>query len=323
MDPKTPAAILSDALEQGAQFQLPEGRVPGYAVDDFKYVVSQGNETAWRMIAKRAFLYRAEHLMHGTQVEVFIENHREGEKPTRIVAAQAKFVLDSRHLDFKGNVKVTFPDGFELRSELLSYDVSGGRFYVPDDQTVIGGGLEGDGLRTAFRSDGLDYRRETGRVMLKRAVEVELERSDAVKKNRGVPERTLVKSDHAEVDRQRSEIAFRMSPRRRVEEQFVKATEPSLEVTSRRIRLRYRKFSEAPSYMRAEEDVTIRERDDPSKYATSGVADFDRERDVIYLTEFPQVYQGQDTVTGDRIVLHRASDVVEVSRSNAYSAEGH
>lgn len=86
--------------------------------------------------------------------------------------------------------------------------------------------------------------------------------------------------------------------------------------------MRYRKFSEAPSYMRAEEDVTIREREDESKYATCGQADFDRERDVIYLMDFPQVYQGQDTVTGDRIVLHRSSDVVEVSRSNAYSAEG-
>lgn len=55
------------------------------------------------------------------------------------------------------------------------------------------------------------------------------------------------------------------------------------------------------------------------RYSTSGRADFDTQRDVVILTIFPQVYQDNDTITGDLITLHRDTDVVEVENSNAYS----
>ena len=74
------------------------------------------------------------------------------------------------------------------------------------------------------------------------------------------------------------------------------------------------------------EDVLVKETDPKKKtkneslrYATSGKAVFDTKRDVIVLSEFPQVYQDNDTVTGEVIVLHRDSDVVEVEQSNAFS----
>jgi hypothetical protein len=57
----------------------------------------------------------------------------------------------------------------------------------------------------------------------------------------------------------------------------------------------------------------------PIRYATGGQADFDTRRDVIVITDFPQAYQGTDTVTGDIILMHRDTDMIEVEHSNAFS----
>jgi hypothetical protein len=101
--------------------------------------------------------------------------------------------------------------------------------------------------------------------------------------------------------------------------------------------MHYGDFSKLLQYMTAYEDVFIKELKAPSdnkekkepaakpsegpnlRYATSGRADFDTKSDVIRLTEFPQAYQDNDTVTGDIIIMHRDSDLVEVEHSNAFS----
>ena len=77
--------------------------------------------------------------------------------------------------------------------------------------------------------------------------------------------------------------------------------------------------------MIAFEDVLIKEisknkgPENLLKYATGGRADFDSTHDVIKITEFPQCYQDNDTVTGDIIIMHRDTDLVEVEHSNAFS----
>jgi len=94
---------------------------------------------------------------------------------------------------------------------------------------------------------------------------------------------------------------------------------------SRRAELNYGSAGRTVNYMTAFEDVFVRERsaDDPQKlalrYATGGRADFDNVRNVVVFSEFPQVYEDNDTMTGDLITLHRDSDLVEVEHSNAYS----
>jgi lipopolysaccharide export system protein LptA len=72
--------------------------------------------------------------------------------------------------------------------------------------------------------------------------------------------------------------------------------------------------------MTLHDDVLVREIGKPSqRYGTGGRADFESQRNVIVLREFPQVYQDRDTVTGDVIIVHRDTDIVEVEHSNAFS----
>jgi lipopolysaccharide export system protein LptA len=57
----------------------------------------------------------------------------------------------------------------------------------------------------------------------------------------------------------------------------------------------------------------------PLRYATAGRAEFNTQDDVIRLTQFPQAYQDEDTVTGDVILMHRDNDIIEVENSNSFS----
>jgi hypothetical protein len=152
--------------------------------------------------------------------------------------------------------------------------------------------------------------------------------------NAGVPDRTVIDSDHCLIDREQRIAHFTMNPSRPLDTRFVHINEPTLFARSRRADLNYGESSTTLQYLIAYEDVLVKEKtkkpeksekNNPQpeqpvlRYATGGHADFDTRRDVIILTEFPQAYQGGDTVTGDRIVVHRDSDIVEVEHSNSFS----
>jgi hypothetical protein len=150
-------------------------------------------------------------------------------------------------------------------------------------------------------------------------------------------ETTVLESDACLIRRDTRMAFFSMFPARPLKERFVHITQPTLFTRARRAELNYGNYSKLISYMTAFEDVLIKEThrkpggkagppagaapDEPSlKYATGGRADFDARKDIVTLTEFPQVYQDKDTVTGEKIILHRDSDVVEVEHSNAYTS---
>jgi lipopolysaccharide transport protein LptA len=108
---------------------------------------------------------------------------------------------------------------------------------------------------------------------------------------------------------------------RPLKEKFVHITQPRFKVRSRRVDLEYGSVIRELHLMTAFEDVFLQEVGELKslRYGTSGRADFDTKRNVIILKDFPQVYQDQDTVTGDVIIMHRDSDIVEVEQSNAFN----
>jgi hypothetical protein len=124
-----------------------------------------------------------------------------------------------------------------------------------------------------------------------------------------------------------------MHPQRPEKDRFVHIAQPTLKAKGRKALLNYGDFSSMLHYLTVEEDVTIRELPKPPKngvadpdapkveprWGTGGRADFDNRTDVVILREYPQVYQGEDTITGDVITLHRDTDIVEVENSNAFS----
>jgi hypothetical protein len=150
---------------------------------------------------------------------------------------------------------------------------------------------------------------------------------------------TTIDSDRCVIHRDQQVAYFTMEASRPLKSRFVRINQPTLFARGRRATLNYGDFSKILKYLVVYEDVLIKElpaaptasptpmAEAPSakaqppslRYGTGGRADFDSAKDLIILTEFPQVYQDNDTVTGDVIVVHRNTDVIEVEHSNSYS----
>lgn len=303
---------------------LPKDKIPGYTIDDFRYVLSEKGVIQWRIRAKKAFVYREENLTHAKSAVVEIEGGDSG--PTVIRGNHAKYEFNKRYLEILGEVEALFPDGFVMRSNYMRYQSEGQLFSVPVDFTVKGTSTsqshsKDDGVDISFVSQGMRFSRDSEKVFLPKDVELTMTRSRQQKKHAGIPEKTVIVSDTCEMDRTTNIADFQMSNRRPSSERYVVINEPSTRVKSRSAQLRYRNFSEAPRYMVARDDVTVRDLREgmEDRYATCGRADFDSENNIVILTVLPQVYQENDTVTGEKIIMHRDSDIVEVTQSNAYS----
>lgn len=240
---------------------------------------------------------------------------------TEVHADEAQYFLKQRDLELFGNVQARFADGFETKSAYLRYLPSEESVRIPAQHEVTGSGSESDGTHTNFASHGMSFDLGKDEVKLLQSVRFEIEQP--------APERrkTRIESDQCRVDRKRQSAEFMMSGSRPLADRFVKIRQTNLFARSRTADLRYGQPGLDDSgtkleFLTLRNDVFVRERstDQSSlRYATGGRADFEARSNTFTLREFPQVYQDQDTITGDVIQILRDQDTVEVVNSNAFS----
>lgn len=324
--PLDPAAPVDPALfappksqESPPKIQeiIPQGRVPDYTIDKFNYVSTQAGVKQWRIDAATADLFNDIKIVHSRQITAYLLDP-DGQA-TVVTGREGLYHTEKRDLEIFGDVVTVMPDGFEIHSEYLMYQPDEKRVLIPTTYPTTGGdgpkSKKSEGQKLSFSSQGLDYRMGASRIILPQDVEVR-----SVSPN---GERTSIRSDHCVVHRDVSMAFFTMLPARPDRTRYVTITQPTLISRGRRADLQYGDKTtgkNALNYLVVHEDVLLRETGTHElKYATAGQAAFDSRKNDVILTEFPQVYQGDDTVTGDVILLHRDTDVVEVERSNAYS----
>ncbi len=316
----TPETLLEDMDGETTLATLvPKGKVPDYSVDGFDFVSTHEGKKQWKIVSNRAFFYQKEGLIHNRVVTAHL--YDEEGKTTIITGNEGQYFPDKRELEMFGNVISRFPDGFETRSEYMRYLPDQRRIEVPERFPVSGDSATSEAKardRMNFTSGGLLYEMNKNLIHLPskaRVVSID-EQGDA----------TTIESDRARIDRTIQRSDFEMLPERPVQERFTKIYQPGTFCQSRTAVLHYGKSKQShkPSAIDslvAIEDVLIRDvgKDSGMKYATANRAEFDSAKNTITLRELPQVYQEKDTVTGDVIILHRDTDVVEVDHSNAYS----
>jgi LPS export ABC transporter protein LptC len=331
LDPETLASEDQTTLATG----IPTHRIPEYSVDQFQYASTVGSEKQWKIIADRAFLYNENRLVHARKIQAYI--YDPDGQATIVTGKEAKFFMNKRDIEIFGDVHTTFPDGFELISEYLRYLPNDRKVLIPQKYAVAGDDHAKGDQSIQFTSNGLDFAMARSEIILPDNVRMMMVKKQAPKpgpagkKTGSAPERTTIESDHAVIHRDKQIAHFTMRPNQPEDKRFVRISQPTLSTRGRRAQLNYGDFSSLLQYMIAFEDVLIKELPDPAaeparkpppsslRYATAGRADFDSKKNVIKLTEFPQCYQGGDTVTGDVIIMHRDTDLVEVEQSNAFS----
>jgi len=298
---------------------IPYQELPEYSIEKFSYLsISQG-EKQWRIQAKLAFLYKSQNLTHAREVTVYLYDQEE--KETIVSGKEAKYFFDHKNLEIFGEVFVVFPDGFQTKTQYLRYLPDQKRIEIPTTYLTQGKGHQSKN-ELQFTSYGLIYDMNQNTIELLQDVLLSLEQKDRTQQEHtpGVPHSTQIQSDHCIIDRNSHLARFSMHAPQR--SQRVQIKQPKLFTKCRRADLNYGDFSKILRYLTAYEDVWIQETPSQSqslRYATGGRADFDTHEDTITISEFPQAYQDQDTVTGDLILMHRATGIIEIQHSNAFS----
>jgi LPS export ABC transporter protein LptC len=353
---QTPVAVPEDPesfIEVGKQSRIGDlpPEIPDYSLEQFQYAATQGSVKQWKILAAKADIFQKPKLVHGRSVVASLFDSQG--RITTVRALESRFSMETRDLELFGKVETIFPDGYRLKSDYLLYRPKNRWIEIPLRFRVVGQPglpeplqapsgrpmpLNPESLPSEelfFQSQGLKFSLEEQVFQLPQAATVTLRKADrptrgAAAGASGLPSTTQIESDECRIQRKLGTAEFRMFPKRKDADRFVRIFQPNLIARGRKADLFFTDLDRRISYLQIVEEVLIQERQPqaqsakteekaPLKYATAGRADFDPRSDLIRLTEFPQAYQGRDTITGEVILVHRDSDVVEVQNSNAYS----
>lgn len=295
---------------------IPQGKVPDYTINKFNYFSTHAGERQWNLLADEAFMFNPEKLVHARTVRANL--YGEDGKITVVTGLEAKYLLNQNDLEVFGNVKTTFPDGFVVSSEYMRYRPKEKKIVIPISFPTEGQGNEENGDHIHFWSHGMDYETGKGEILLPEAARMTVLQEKTT---------TLVRSDKALIHRHTNLVDFWMLDERPSETRFVQIDQPTEYAKGRTGKLLYGSGSNMIKELTLFDDVFVQEfhidkktgEKVVTKYGTGGRGDFDSHRNVTILTIYPQVYQDEDTLTGDKITMHRDSDIVEVEHSNGFS----
>jgi LPS export ABC transporter protein LptC len=327
---ESPGGAASDGpVERALQFkgfQPPNGRTPDYSIRNFRYMSVSGGRKQWQLASTEAQIFSSQQTVLTTDVQAELFSGEQKQSPAiQVTGREARYSIHTRVLEVGGTVVAHFPDGSELHSEYLKFDPGRRLVQIPADYAVFGRGPSGDSMRVEFRSLGLEGTLANGRFVLPRRVEIRVLTTAAPKESSPA----IFHSARAEFFRNEGLVRL-LSGRPADDEGFVtlkQEGETELFARSRSMEVHSspRNSEKKPSFT-VLEDVRIEEwtrnssrSGKPFRYSTSGRAEFHPDESVFILTEYPQVYQGEDTMTGDLIRVDRKNDRVEVENTNAVS----
>ncbi len=302
IDPKDLLSFLKNEPSVLAP-EVPLNVAPAYSLRDDTLYSSQGIKPNVKMISRKSNVYQKEEIIHSLDVVVEFPDH------TQVQAKEGVFFTNQDKIHFYGHVHTTFPNGAELFSEFAeAFTKPVTRIEIPVSELAIGTRKDPSSTVT-FTSQGLEY------------VDVYPKNfhllSDAKVQIVG-DSTTDIHSDQAIYSYEKNHMHFFMNESRPLSTQFVKVHQPDLDLKSRTLDVDTTDTQKLHT-VTALTDVWMRDSHDPEKLsiATSGKAVYDYTKNEVTLTEFPQVYQDDDTITGDVIIFHRNTDQIQVKQSNA------
>jgi lipopolysaccharide transport protein LptA len=300
--PKDLLSFLQNESETIAKI-VPTTVVPDYSIRDLNYYASSETEKNWRLQARKANMYQKDQLMHTRDMTLTLQDG------TVVTAKEGVLHTETNEMEFFGNVNTYFTNGTHTVSEYGKaltkpvIDIS-----VPLTEWVHGDKTDAHS-RVEFKSMGLSYV-ETGAKDLKLLSEVEF--------NVFTDKKTRIVSDYAVYDQIHNRGTFSMNDQRPLDQQFAQVFQSDMYLKSRTLVMNLGDQRQLLTIV-AIDDAYLRDSKDPLHVSTgtAGKATYYDLSDEVYLTDFPQVYQDSDTITGDLIIFHRKQDVVEAKQSNA------
>ncbi len=303
LKPKDLLSFLKN--EPDSRFDRPfiRNTPPSYALRDSILYSTEDGQPKLKLTSRKSNLYQAEQMSHIRDARAEV-----GDRAI-IESKEALYDMANGSILFSGDVHCTFKGGAEVDSETAVLEMKPVfRIRIPTTETVRGR-KSNLASPVTFTSLGLEYSDDSPKLLrLPKAVDARVH-----------SERELrIVSDQATFAPDEGLLHFFMNEDRIIEQQFVQARESELDLRSRTLDLKLASGQELEEAT-ALQDVWFEDRQNPEKTTegTGGRAVYRPGTNVIRLSDFPQLYQDRDTVTGDSITYHRNTDEVEVIQSNA------
>ena len=301
--PRDLLGLLQNEPETLAVSQLPENTPPSYSLRDLRIASSHQRSPEFLLSARKSVSFQKDELTHFRDLEVTTADKMV------ILSKEALYRQKEHVIHFLGDVRVRLPGGAEIlteTAELITRPTL--HIRVPATVRVQGRHVKGRN-RVTFSAYGLDYLADAPEhLRLLQRVE------DKTRSARDL----AILSDSADYAENLGRLAFTMSEKRPIQEQFVRLMEPAFELKARNLELDLSGEKELQT-VRAEKDVWFEETTETGRKTsgTGGRGTYSVESGLVTLSEFPQLYQDRDTITGEIILFHRDSDTIEVRQSNA------
>ncbi len=293
--PKDLLNFLKNDSDQILPVGIPKDVTPAYSLRNFDFFITSENQPQLKITAKKSNFYSEEALVHARESTVTLQNG------AIVDSKEILYNAPKAEVRFFGEVVISMPDGAVIRTDYMKANLRPFLTLFIPKENAISGLREDSGGRIEFKAFGLTYSDQADKVV-QLSSKVELKIRDTQQ----------IQSDLASLNFRANRLNFKMDEQKNFDRQFVQVHQTNLEMKSRVLEVQLK--GSALEKISALNDVTIREK---SFYSTCGKAVFHERQNKIELSEFPQVYQQSDTITGDLIIYSRNDDSIEVKQSNA------
>ena len=315
-EPTAPPTGQTEAAPEAVfpGFEPPGGADPDYGIEGFHYISVLKGLKQWLLDARQADFYSKEQWVYARDVKAQL--YSDDQSNIEVRGDFARYSMVTRNLDLGGRVVARFPDGTELRTELLEFRPSQRKVGVPLKYKLRGKGPSNAPALLEFESLGMDGTLPTGSFILNRQVSIRVKSHNP----RQAP--TEIQAPHATY--RRFEGLMELGPAGEGPSAPTRLQQGGLKASAHTMEIRLAAGSKKASFI-ARNDVKIEGwrksggRSTPDRYSTCGRAEFDPEKQEIVLGDYPQVYQDGDTMTGEVIRILRQLDQVEVENTNAFT----
>ncbi len=303
LKPKDLLSFLKNEPESRFDRSFIRDTPPSYALRDSILYSTEGGQPKLKLTSRKSNLYQTEQMSHIRDAKAEVDGR------ATVESKEALYDMAKGSILFSGDVHCTFEGGAEVDSDIAVMELKPViRIRIPVTEQVRGRKMNLSSPVT-FNALGLEYSDDSPKVLrLLKAVDAQVH-----------SERPLrILSDQATFLPDEGLLHFFMNDDQIIERQFVLTKEPQFDLKSRTLDLKLAKGKELEEAT-ALQDVWFQDRQNPEKMTegTGGKAVYRPGANVIHLSDFPQLYQDRDTVTGDSITYHRNTDEVEVIQSNA------
>jgi|GEM_PF-1904441 len=328
--PIPPTEFAQDVPIQRLREMIPRDAIPKYQFDGFRFTSIKEKKKQWRIEAVTAWIYELQFQIIRAQT-AYAVLYSKDEKEIYVWADEMYYRADGKELELYNNVKAVMPDGLTIRGDYVLYKEDRQEVRVPTSERVTGTKMMPGKETIEFESYGAISNIDSGMVDLLSKVIVTSRRI-----NKKTQEQVVTKlfSDQGKLNTKTQEAEFWMENSSGAPK-FVKIEEPRFKTTARTVdfygfssankstrRMLARsdvKIEETPVPLSREDQLNPKIKPPEIRYSTSGKAELFLDQNTIELSDYPQVYQGPDTITGEKIILYRDSDQVRVLESNAYT----